>query len=147
MLRRSLLAFSLFLFGCGGEDADNLRADPAQVAESVDDAKSAALEWLELVDDGDYGDSWDEAAEFFRGAVEKDQWERQLEGVRAPLGDVESREVMSATRRTSLPGAPDGEYVVIQYRTEFENKSSAVETVTPMRDADGEFRVSGYFIR
>lgn len=147
MLRRSLLAFSLFLFGCGGEDADNLHADPAQVAESVDDAKSAALEWLELVDDGDYGDSWDEAAEFFRGAVEKDQWERQLEGVRAPLGDVESREVMSATRRTSLPGAPDGEYVVIQYRTEFENKSSAVETVTPMRDADGEFRVSGYFIR
>ncbi len=54
---------------------------------------------------------------------------------------------MSATRRTSLPGAPDGEYVVIQYRSEFENKSNAVETVTPMRDADGEFRVSGYFIR
>ncbi len=81
MLRRSLLAFSLFLFGCGGEDADNLRPDPAQVAEHVDDAKTAALEWLELVDDGDYGDSWDEAAEFFRGAVDKDSWERQLEGV------------------------------------------------------------------
>ena len=49
--------------------------------------------------------------------------------------------------RGSLPGAPDGKYVVIQYDTVFENKSSAVETIIPMADPDGAWRVSGYFIR
>ena len=48
---------------------------------------------------------------------------------------------------TNLPGAPDGEYVVIQYKTSFQNKASAIETVTPMRDPDGVYRVSGYYIR
>ena len=45
------------------------------------------------------------------------------------------------------PGAPDGEYVVIQYEASFENKASAVETITPMLDKDGQWRVSGYFMK
>jgi hypothetical protein len=46
-----------------------------------------------------------------------------------------------------LFGPPDGEYVVIQFETSFENKKSAIETVTPMLDQDGKWRVSGYFIK
>ena len=48
---------------------------------------------------------------------------------------------------TSLPGAPDGEYVVIQFDTSFTNKKVAVETVTPMKDEDGIWRVSGYYVK
>ena len=48
---------------------------------------------------------------------------------------------------TSLPGAPDGEYVVIQYKTSFVNKKDAIETITPMLDKDGKWRVSGYYIK
>jgi hypothetical protein len=47
----------------------------------------------------------------------------------------------------SLPGAPDGQYVVIKYDTTFANKAAAVETVTPMREADGSWKVSGYFVK
>jgi hypothetical protein len=47
----------------------------------------------------------------------------------------------------TLPGVPDGEYVVVEYETSFENKKTANETVTPMKDPDGTWRVSGYFIR
>jgi hypothetical protein len=46
-----------------------------------------------------------------------------------------------------MPGAPDGEYVVVQYETEFERKASAVETITPERDKSGTWRVSGYYIK
>ena len=53
----------------------------------------------------------------------------------------------TATYKTSLPGAPDGEYVVIQFDTSFENKKAAIETVTPMMDQDGTWRVSGYYIK
>lgn len=46
-----------------------------------------------------------------------------------------------------VPGAPDGKYVTIQYQTAFANKAEAVETITPMLDPDGVWRVSGYFVR
>jgi hypothetical protein len=36
---------------------------------------------------------------------------------------------------------------VIQYDSVFANKASAVETITPMLDADGVWRVSGYYIK
>jgi hypothetical protein len=60
---------------------------------------------------------------------------------------VISREFDSEKYETSLPGAPDGEYVVIVYKTQFKKKEKAYETITPMKDTDGEWRVSGYFIK
>ena len=76
-----------------------------------------------------------------------EQWTQQISAVRAPLGKVTSREVKKATYAKSLPGAPDGEYVVIQTKASFENKASAIETITPMLDKNGKWRVSGYFIK
>ena len=34
-----------------------------------------------------------------------------------------------------------------QIKTNFKNKKSAIETVTPMLDNDGEWRASGYYIK
>jgi hypothetical protein len=70
-----------------------------------------------------------------------------LRAARKPLGELVSRKLKSANFMTSLPGAPDGEYVVLQFETAFENKKSAVETITPMLEKDGKWRVSGYYIR
>jgi len=112
-----------------------------------DEGIAAGDSWLAAVDAERYDESWERACAFFKGVVPKDQWVTQVAGVRGPLGSVLSREVASAEYSTKLPGAPDGEYVVIQYRTKFENKASAIETVTPMRDPDGVYRVSGYYIR
>ena len=58
-----------------------------------------------------------------------------------------SRRVKSAEYRTSLPGVPDGKYVVVQFETTFQNKKGVVEIVTPMQEADGSWKVSGYYIR
>jgi hypothetical protein len=70
-----------------------------------------------------------------------------MQGARQPLGKLVSREFKSTHYTTSAPGAPDGQYVIIQYNTSFENKKSAVETVTPMLEQDGKWRVSGYYIK
>lgn len=110
-------------------------------------AQKSAESWLALVDSGKYLQSWDEAAEFFKGAITKEQWQSALGTARTPQGKVLSRTLKSATYTKTLPNAPDGEYVVIQYDTNFEHKQAAVETVVPMRDKDGEWRVSGYFIK
>lgn len=119
----------------------------AEVAEKEKAAVSAAKKWLSKVDEGKYAESWKEAAEYFKNAVTKEQWEQPLQAVRKPLGKLVSREVKKQSYQRSLPGAPDGEYVVIQFQTVFENKKSAVETVTPMIDKDGSWRVSGYFVK
>jgi hypothetical protein len=58
-----------------------------------------------------------------------------------------SRKTISQNHTKTLPGAPEGEYVVIQYKTSFKNKASAIETVTPALDKDGIWRVSGYYIK
>ncbi|MCB1765987.1 MAG: DUF4019 domain-containing protein [Candidatus Competibacteraceae bacterium] len=110
-------------------------------------AVAAAESWLNTVDHGQYAASWQAAAAYFRQAVTPDQWVQSLQTVRQPLGERVSRQVQSATYQTALPGAPDGEYVVIQFMTVFTHKQQTIETVTPMKDADGAWRVSGYYLR
>jgi hypothetical protein len=107
----------------------------------------AAEKWLSMVDAGSYAASWQESANYFRTAVSLEQWEQSLNSVRKPLGRLITRKVKGTKYMTSLPGAPDGEYVVIRFATSFEKKKTAVETVTPMLDSDGKWRVSGYYIK
>ncbi len=118
----------------------------AQGAEKEKVAVAEAEQWLLLVDSGKYEQSWKEAAEYFRNAVSQNKWEQSLQAVRSPLGKLISREVKSTMYKTSLPGAPDGEYVIILFDTSFSNKNSAIETVTPMLEKDGSWRVTGYYI-
>ncbi len=120
----------------------------SQSAQKPEDlAQASAQSWLALTDSGKYAESWQEASTAFKTAVTQSKWVEQLTPVRTPLGKVLSRKLKSATYMKNPPGAPDGEYVVIQYDTSFENKNEAVETITPMLDKDGKWRVSGYFIR
>lgn len=129
------------------EDANQAIAAKADGNDIQEQAVESALNWLKLVDKGDYGQSWDDAAGFFKNAVSKEQWRTSVEAARKPLGKVIFRKVLSKMPVKQLPGAPDGEYVVIQFETSFENKVYAIETVTPMLDKDGLWRVSGYYIK
>jgi len=109
-------------------------------------AQKAATAWLELVDQQQYQDSWEQAATLFRKQVSASTWTQQMTAVRQPMGDASSRILLGATYATSLPGAPDGEYVVLQFQTVFTHKKDAIETLTPMLD-NGHWRVAGYYIR
>jgi hypothetical protein len=119
----------------------------AKDADKEKAAVTAAQKWLTLIDAGKYSESWQESSEYFRNAVNQDQWEQMLQSVRNPLGKVISRKLKTKAYKTSLPGAPDGQYVVIQFDTSFQNKKSAIETVTPVFDKDGQWRMSGYYIK
>lgn len=110
-------------------------------------AQKSAEAWLALTDSGKYGESWEQAASFFKDKVSRDQWIGSMTAYRSPMGKVLSRTLKGASYRTSLPNAPAGEYVVIQYNTSFQNQKDAIETVTPMLDKDGKWRVSGYYMK
>jgi hypothetical protein len=131
------LAFLISYAGC--------KAQSNQKVE--DEAISAAEAWLALVDNEKYGESWDEAAEIFKGAVTRDQWIQTMQTIRRSLGKTLGRELKSSFYRTTLPGAPDGEYVVIQFTTSFGNNNSTIETITPALDKEGKWRTTGYYIK
>ena len=107
----------------------------------------ATSAWLRLVDEGKYAQSWQDASSYFRSRVTKGDWVGTISSLRQALGGVAARELVSNKTARSLPGAPDGNYVVIQYHTSFTHKASATETVVMMLDKDGQYRLAGYFIR
>lgn len=117
------------------------------VSQKVNDAVSAAESWLAIIDSGKYMQSWQNASQFFKDKVPDSQWESTMRLVREPLGEVTSREVASVQYLTYIPGAPMGEYVVIQFKTVFTRKGEGVETITPMLESDGTWKVSGYYIK
>jgi hypothetical protein len=110
-------------------------------------AVTAAETWLAGIDAGNYSQSWKEAAVFFQAAITEDGWNAALTDVRKPLGDLVSRNLKSAQTTKSLPGAPEGEYVVMQFDTSFAAKKTAVETVTFRREKDALWRAAGYYIK
>ena len=110
-------------------------------------AKVAADTWLTLVDTGNYAQSWETAATFFKNAVPSERWQAAANTARSPFGGFKSRTLKSATTATTLPGAPDGEYVVFDFDATYEKKSAAAERVTVVREKDGSWRVVGYFIK
>lgn len=115
--------------------------------EAIDAARANAKEWLALLDDQEWAQTWEQAGKLLKAAVSQDEWARTMFVTLGPLGKVESRAVRSSEYSTTMPGAPDGEYVVVQFDTTFENKQTALESVVMMKQSDGSWRVAGYRIK
>lgn len=142
-MKLTLLFLSAFLIFSIWPQAASTQS--AQKPEEL--AQTSAQSWLALADAGNYPQTWEDAAQYFKQSVSKDRWVEMIKAVRSPLGPVQSRKLRSARYVKTLPGAPGGEYVVIHYDTSFQNKQSAVETITPMLEKEGGWRVSGYYIK
>ncbi|BED90927.1 DUF4019 domain-containing protein [Pseudoalteromonas sp. C12FD-1] len=104
-----------------------------------------AINWLQLIDAGKYTKSWQQADALFKSQLSKANWKSALSTVRAPLGKVATREQISANEYTSLPGAPQGKYLIVQFKTQFSARL-AVETLT-LSKSSGQWRAVGYFIK
>lgn len=102
--------------------------------------------WLQLIDANKYQDSHAAAGELFRRSLSAPQWQAALDKVRKPLGAVLTRGQLDLKRLKSLPGLPDGDYVVLQFRTDFAQRKGATETLTLMSEG-GRWQAIGYFIQ
>lgn len=110
-------------------------------------AQVAGKAWLSKLDSGDYSGTWDAAASIFKTALSSQAWQQASQTVRTPLGAVRQRTELSSVPTKTLPGVPDGDYVVMQFTTQFEFKAQAIETVVMTLDKDGSWKVAGYFVR
>ena len=138
--RRALLfvaSLCLSTIGIGAALAQDPRGTIAQII---------ARDWLALTDRGDGEASWRATGKQFQKAITSDRWEEALKRVRLPYGGLVERTLASTQFARTFPGAPDGDYALLVFRTAFANKTESSETVTLEREADGGWRVIGYSI-
>ena len=119
-------------------------ADPHIAEEQA--AERQALGFLGYLDHGRFADSYAYTGMLIRAKLDQESYAKQLEKTRAGVGALLSRELINAGYTTSVPGAPEGQYVVLDYGASFANRQQAVETVT-LAFAKGYWRVSGYYIK
>lgn len=116
-------------------------------ASAVHKGQEAAVAWLDLLDSGQYAASWDQAAPQLQRTMPRPAWDAKVRAQRAPLGPVVARRLKWANYTETLPELPAGQYVILEYETRFANRVSAAETVTPVKDAHGRWKVGAYSIR
>src|SRR3954462_5303813 len=97
-----------------------------------------ARQWLVLVDDKNYSQSWSEAAKAFQTRQKTDAWAKEAGDKRVPLGAVASRGLKSIDLSRNT-------IAVVRYDTVFARKAAAVETVT-LAFEDGGWAVTDYSV-
>ena len=124
--------------------------EPPAVQPTMTDDKDtiqAAEKWLVLLDTGKIGAAWDTAAQHLKSIVTRKKWIEGITAARKPFGKLDSRKAERFARAHQLPGAPDGDYSIVEFISTFKNGKVATEQVIWMLGEGDVWRVSGYFIR
>ncbi len=121
-------------------------SDDDSAAVKTERGLERAVDWLVLVDFAEYGASYDEAAALFKGSVSREDWIETVTDLRGPLGAISSRSVTEKGHTTSIPGAPPGEYVVVQFAAVFSGDHRMTEIVFLVLE-NGDWRVAGYLMQ
>ena len=140
------LAAALALGGQG--ETDRPIGDPATALETAhaDRFEAEALDWLALVDAGDWDASFAEAGRTFRDPNTATTWREASEAARVPLGAVRERKTLTVSLIESAgEGRESLDQAVVRFETRFANREKAIETVT-LEEEHGKWRVVGYLI-
>ena len=133
-------ALSILTTGCATHSAAR-----AEKRADENDARVAALKWLQLLDDGDYAEAFEFEAQDFRIYRTQNQFIRYLQARRAPFGHTLSRNFIGAANVHKMVGVPEGNYESVIFKTAFEHKSPTAERVILIKQAAG-WRVIDYRI-
>lgn len=141
------IAIAIAVLPSAGEKPSEVKLAEAEAARGTlshnADAATVlrAREWLALIDQGRWNDSWHATATIFQTLNTSETWADLSEQVRVPLGDVQSREFIE---QESVPAPPNG-VEVVRFKTRFANRPEGTETVSLVRE-DGGWKVVGYWI-
>jgi Protein of unknown function (DUF4019) len=120
------------------------QADPHAAEESA--AQRQALGFLGYLDEGRFADSYAYTGMLLRARADSAAYAAQVQKARAGTSALQARELIDATYNTSVEGAPEGQYVILHYHSNFANRQDTVETIT-LALAKGYWRVDGYYIK
>jgi hypothetical protein len=144
-LMRWMAIFFALLFAAPALAQDAASAPPVPATAMSPTPDDRAKQWLTLVDDNNYAESYKQMGTLATARTSADTFTRKVSVERAPLGAMSSRNLKDVKISKTLPGMPDGQYAVVRYDSAFAHKAAAVETVTLVSDKDG-WSVVSYFI-
>ena len=108
----------------------------------------AGEKWLALLDAGKFGAAWDVSSAHLKSVVTRQKWVTEIGKARKPFGKLATRKAERFARAHSLPGAPEGDYSIVEFDSTYANGKRATEQVIWMFESKSKaWRVSGYFIR
>jgi hypothetical protein len=120
------------------------QADPHAAEELA--AQRQAMGFLGYLDDGRFADSYAYTGTLLRAQADRELFTSQIQKARAGTGGLQARELIDAAYNTTVEGAPEGQYVILHYHSNFANRQDTVETIT-LALAKGYWRVDGYYIK
>ena len=120
----------------------------AAVAVAQDDVqvKRDAERLLTLMDQAKYRDCWRQSSQHYKTQLNAEEWESQMKPVRNNFGALQKRVYKTSKTSKTLAGAPEGEYMVLEYTTSFANKPNVTETLVLSREGGG-WKLAGYSVR
>lgn len=120
-----------------------LAAAPVRAATDVE---RVSLNWLHMIDAGQYDDSWAHSSSLLRQQKTPDQWQSRLQRLREAYGNFSMRGLAGISFSKSLTGFPDGRYATVRFQSSFFKQRDASETVS-LRFEDGQWRPIAYSLR
>jgi len=96
---------------------------------SRDHLDSQANNYLELMDQNRFEDAWLAMSKLFQALNNRAKWQNRQQVLRTAYGSLVSRQFFRINYRQSYSYSPDGSYVIIQYKSVFQNKDDTFETI------------------
>lgn len=145
MVKNSLMiTFNIFLLIC-------CSILPATTVESkIDPFKASAQvaeNWLQLVDQENYDQSWHTASPMLKTPIPLQTWINLTQNIRKPLGEVRSRKILEQKSVKDPANRPKGDYMALAYATSFSHKNEGHELVTLFQESDGQWQVLKYIVQ
>jgi hypothetical protein len=110
-------------------------------------SKEAAEEWLKLLDQKNYDQSWDKGAATLQLLIPKKDWRKLMESIHRPMGEIKSRQIIEQRPAKDPVGLPKGEYMVLVYKSSFSAKPTANELLTMVKESDGRWKILTYQVK
>jgi Protein of unknown function (DUF4019) len=132
---------AVFALACAGT-CSALALSPSLSPED-EAARDVALQWLGVVDSGNYKDATLLISEQVRGSRD---WTKYFAAHRAPLGRVNNRRIAEVKHASTVPGDPElRPHAIVRFRTSFERKAATTEEIV-LTKMGCCWEVSGYSI-
>lgn len=97
-----------------------------------------SLEWIKLVDEKKFDQSWELAAPFFKNAVTKKDWSKAASMVDKQLGKILKREAIETL--------VTGDRAEVKFKSDFQNLSGVTESLL-LSKVEGNWLVIGYLAK
>src|SRR5436190_20537496 len=112
-----ICALSILLASCATHSMSR-----AEKRANENEARAAALRWLQLLDTGDYEEAFEFEAQDFRMSRTQNQFVRLMQARRAPFGKTIDRKFIGAAHVEKFVGAPEGTYETVLFKTASDDK-------------------------